>query len=29
MLADLFTKGIPKEQFKKLRELIGVAIKPK
>ena len=29
MLADLFTKGIPKEQFKKLRELTGVAIKPK
>ena len=29
MLADVFTKGIPKEQFKKLRELIGVAIKPK
>ncbi len=24
MLADIFTKGIPKEQFKKLRELIGV-----
>ncbi len=23
MLADIFTKGIPKEQFKKLRELIG------
>ncbi|CAB4043194.1 Hypothetical predicted protein, partial [Paramuricea clavata] len=29
MLADLFTKGIPKEQFKKLRELTGVAIKLK
>ncbi|CAB4023016.1 Hypothetical predicted protein, partial [Paramuricea clavata] len=29
MLADLFTKGIAKEQFKKLRELTGVAIKPK
>ena len=24
MLADIFTEGIPKEQFKKLRELIGV-----
>ena len=27
MLADLFTKGIPKEQFKKLRDLTGVKIK--
>ena len=29
MLADIFTKGIQKEQFKKLRELIGVTIKPR
>ena len=28
MLADLFTKGIPKEQFKKLRKLTGVTMKP-
>ena len=27
MLADLFTKGLPKGQFTKLRELIGVAPK--
>ena len=27
MLADLFTKGIPKEQFKKLHDLTGVKIK--
>ena len=27
MLAELFTKGIPKEQFKKLRDLTGVKIK--
>ena len=28
MLADLFTKGLPKGQFRKLRELTGVAHKP-
>ena len=28
MLADLFTKGLPKGQFRKLRELTGVTNKP-
>ena len=28
MLADLFTKGLPKGQFTKLRELTGVSLKP-
>ena len=27
-LADLFTKGLPKGQFRKLRELTGVTLKP-
>ena len=28
MLVDLFTKGLPKGQFRKLRELTGVTNKP-
>ena len=28
MLADLFTKGLPKGQFRKLPELTGVTHKP-